>query len=59
MAPDFAFVEGVPHGRWMDVFLAHVSSHHILGRNWTWFAVFLVALGTYPVVVDSRWGALV
>ena len=53
MAPDFAFVEGVAHGRWMDVFLAHVSSHYILGRNWTWYAVFLVALGVYLMVIHS------
>jgi len=53
MAPDFAFVEGMAHGRWMDVFLGHVSSHYILGRNWTWYVVFLVSLGAYLVVVDS------
>jgi len=53
MAPDFAFVEGVAHGRWMDVFLGHVSSHYIAGRNWTWYGVFLAALGAYLVVLDS------
>jgi len=53
MAPDFAFVEGVSHGRWMDVFLGHVSSHYVVGRNWTLYVVFLVALGAYLVVIDS------
>ncbi len=53
MAPDFAFLEGVAHGRWMDVFLAHVSSHYILGRNWTWYAVFLTALAAYLTVAGS------
>jgi len=53
MAPDFAFLEGMAHGRWMDVFLAHVSSHYVSGRNWTWYAVFLTALAAYLVVVDS------
>jgi len=53
MAPDFAFLEGVAHGRWMDVVLAHVSSHYILGRNWTWYGVFLAALASYLAVVDS------
>ncbi len=53
MAPDFAFVEGVAHGRWMDVFLGHVSSHYILGRNWTWYGIFLAALGAYLAVIDS------
>jgi len=53
MAPDFAFVEGIAHGRWMDVFLGHVSSHYILGRNWTWYGIFLVSLGVYLAAVDS------
>jgi len=53
MAPDFAFLEGVAHGRWMDVFLAHVSSHYVVGRNWTWYGVFLAALAAYLAVVDS------
>jgi len=53
MAPDFAFLEGVAHGRWMDLFLGHVSSHYIEGRNWTWYAVFLAALGAYLLVVHS------
>lgn len=53
MAPDFAFLDGVAHGRWMDIFLAHVSSHYVPGRNWTWYAVFLATLGAYLFVVDS------
>lgn len=53
MAPDLAFVAGVAHRRWMDLFVGHVSSHYVPGRNWTWYAVFLVVLGAYFVVVDS------
>jgi len=53
MAPDLAFLEGVAHGRWMDVFLGHVSSHYIPGRNWTWYAISLAALSAYLIVIDS------
>ncbi|MFP5318197.1 MAG: hypothetical protein ACLGI2_07870 [Acidimicrobiia bacterium] len=53
MAPDIAFVGGVAHRRWMDVFLGHVSTHFVPGRNLTWYAVFLACLGTYLVVLDT------
>lgn len=52
MAPDLAFVAGEAHRRWMDVFLGHISTHFVPGRNWTWYAVFLLCLGGYLVVVD-------
>ncbi|MFP5377083.1 MAG: hypothetical protein ACLGIO_09945 [Acidimicrobiia bacterium] len=52
MAPDLAFVAGVAHRRWMDVFLGHVSTHFVPGRNWTWYGVFLLCLGAYLVVLD-------
>lgn len=51
MAPDLAFTAGVAHRRWMDVFLGHVSTHFVPGRNWTWYTVFLAALGLYLVVL--------
>jgi hypothetical protein len=35
MFPDFLFRFGIAHARWMDVFLGHVSSHFIPGRNLT------------------------
>ena len=47
MFPDFLFEEGIAHRRWMDVFLGHLSTHFIPGRNWTWYAVFLVSLAFY------------
>lgn len=47
MAPDFAFAFGIAHQQWMDVFLGHVSSHFVPGRNVTWLGVFAVSLGAY------------
>src|SRR5262249_40673119 len=37
----------LPHQPWMDVFLFHVSSHFIPGRNWTWYIIFLICLALY------------
>ena len=45
--PDVVFVAGVAHHRWMDVFLGHLSTHYIPGRNWTWYGIFLGALAAY------------
>ncbi|MDQ6892767.1 MAG: hypothetical protein M3167_08825 [Acidobacteriota bacterium] len=47
MFPDFLFEAGIAHRRWMDVFLGHLSTHFIPGRNWTWYAVFVLSLGAY------------
>ena len=52
MAPDLAFNAGVAHQRWMDVFVGHISTHFVPGRNLTWYAVLLVSLGVYLVAVD-------
>jgi hypothetical protein len=52
MAPDLAFVAGEAHRWWMDVFLGHISSHFVPGRNWTWYSVFLGSLAAYLVVLD-------
>ncbi|MGD9889916.1 MAG: hypothetical protein AB7R89_01465 [Dehalococcoidia bacterium] len=54
MFPDFLFDAGIAHYRWMDVFLGHLSTHFIPGRNDTWFAVFLACLALYLVVLDRR-----
>ncbi|MBW3614662.1 MAG: hypothetical protein KY439_05040 [Actinobacteria bacterium] len=51
MFPDFLFTAGIAHERWMDVFLGHISTHFVPGRNVTWFVVFLVALGSYLAVL--------
>jgi hypothetical protein len=54
MAPDLIFVGGVAHRRWMDLFLGHISTHFVPGRNLTWYAVFLGSLAAYLLALD-RW----
>lgn len=54
MAPDLAFAAGEAHSPWMDVFLGHISSHSVPGRNWTWYGVFLLCLGAYLAVLGRR-----
>ncbi len=49
--PDLLFAGGIAHERWTDAFLGHIGTHFVPGRNLTWFAVFLVALGAYLVVL--------
>lgn len=46
--PDILFrFGGIAHYRWMDIFLLHVSSHFVPGRNFTWYAVFMAFLAVY------------
>lgn len=47
MLPDILFRAGVPHYRWMDIFLGHVASHYIPGGDGTWLAIALIFLGLY------------
>ena len=48
MFPDFLFTGGhIAHERWMDVFLGHISTHFVPGRNLTWYVVFLAAVTLY------------
>ncbi len=48
MFPDFLFTGGhIAHERWMDVFLGHVSTHFVPGRNLTWYVAFLAAVALY------------
>jgi hypothetical protein len=47
MTPDFLFTAGTAHRRWMDLFLGHVSTHFVPGRNLTWYLVFAVTSGLY------------
>ena len=51
MFPDFLFAGGIAHERWMDVFLGHISTHFVPGRNLTWLVAFLVALAAYLAVL--------
>jgi hypothetical protein len=53
MFPDFLFSGGhIAHERWMDLFLGHVSTHFVPGRNLTWYVVFLGAVALYLVILD-------
>lgn len=52
MFPDFLFTAGVAHRRWMDVFLGHVTSHSVPGRNLTWYVLWAVALAAYLAALD-------
>ncbi|HEX2064103.1 MAG TPA: hypothetical protein VHE80_06750 [Acidimicrobiales bacterium] len=52
MFPDLLFVAGHAHQRWKDVFLGHISTHFVAGRNFTWYLVFLACLALYLAVVD-------
>ena len=52
MVPDLLFSLGVPHYRWMEVFLGHISSHFAPGRNFAWLAVFAASLGVYLLTLD-------
>lgn len=52
MFPDFLFTGGqTAHQRWMDVFLGHISTHFMPGRNATWYAVLLAAAAFYLGIV--------
>jgi len=51
MFPDLLFTAGVAHYWWMDIFLGHITSHFVPGRNLTWAIVFLGALAVYLSVV--------
>ncbi len=55
MFPDVLFGRaGVAHDDWMDVFLAHISSHYVPGGAYTWLVVALLASALYAVVL-ARW----
>jgi pimeloyl-ACP methyl ester carboxylesterase len=47
MAPDLLFRGGVPHYRWMDVFLGHVAAHYLPGGDGSWLLIALVATSAY------------
>ncbi len=54
MVPDFLFQAGVAHEWWMDLFLLHIRSHFVPGRNLAWLVLFGLALTAHLVVVDRR-----
>lgn len=54
MFPDLLFWAGVPHYRWMDVFLLHVTSHYLPGGDTSWLLLALTGLFGYALLL-SRW----
>ncbi len=52
MTPDLLFASGTAHQRWMDLFLGHISTHFVWGRNRTWYVAFLLALAAYLATLD-------
>jgi hypothetical protein len=52
MFPDFLFSAGVPHYAWMDVFLAHNSSHHLPGGAFGWLVIALTLSGLYAAALS-------
>lgn len=53
MLPDLLFRGGVPHDRWMDVFLGHVAAHDLPGGDGTWLVIALVCLGLYAAALSA------
>jgi hypothetical protein len=54
MFPDFLFEAGHAHQWWMEIFLLHIRSHFVPGRNVCWIVVFLMTLAGYLAVLDRR-----
>ena len=53
MLPDLLFRGGVPHYRWMDVFLGHVAAHYLPGGDGGWLLIALTCLGLYIGVLTA------
>jgi pimeloyl-ACP methyl ester carboxylesterase len=53
MLPDLLFRGGVPHYRWMDVFLGHVAAHYVPGGDFTWFVVAALCAGLYAAALTA------
>ncbi len=54
MFPDFLFQAGIAHYQWMDLFLGHISTHFVPGRNLTLFAAAASSLGLYLWSLDRH-----
>ncbi len=52
--PDVLFADGLAHEQWMDLFLAHISSHDVPGGLWTLYTTFLVALAAYLLSIANN-----
>ena len=53
MLPDLLFRGGVPHYRWMDVFLGHVAAHYLPGGDGSWLVIALTCLGLYVAALTA------
>ncbi len=47
MFPDIVFRGGVPHYRWMNVFLGHIAAHEMPGGDGTWLVIALSCVGLF------------
>ncbi len=57
MVPDLLFtLRDMAHRPWMDIFLGHLSTHFVPGRNATWFTVFALSVGAYVLSVERVGG---
>ncbi len=54
MTPDVLFRAGVPHYRWMDFFLGHITVHRLPGADVAWLLIALTATAAYSAAV-SLW----
>ena len=52
--PDVLFADGLAHEQWMDLFLAHISSHDVPGGLWTLYTTFLAALAAYLLSIANN-----
>ncbi len=58
LVPDLLFtLRDMAHRPWMDIFLGHLWTHFVPGRNATWFAVFALAVTAYVLSVERVGGA--
>ena len=59
MTPDLLFRVGVPHAAWMEVFLGHLSVHHLPGGDRSWLVLGLTCSAGYVAALSlwlrARW----
>ena len=59
MTPDLLFRLGAPHSPWMEVFLGHLTVHHLPGADRGWLVIALTCSATYVTVLSlwlrARW----
>lgn len=53
-APDLVIPENIPHQPWQEVFVGHLASHYMPGRELSWLVVFAAALAGYLLTLARR-----